>query len=158
MFRRILAAAAAALALFHVWLFAGQALQGELADPARLARWLFAGLLLAALASFYRAGVPLLRGRKAVAIWLLAALLHGPAIGERLDALGTPSIPEAVSAFAGLGAIAAGALGIFLLLWLARAPRAAAGRVFLAAAIRAAFGPLAPGTHAAFAPRPPPLR
>lgn len=158
MFRRILAAAAAALALFHVWLFAGQALQGELADPARLARWIFAGLLLAALAAFYRAGVPLLRGRKAVAVWLLAALLHGPAIGERIDALGTPSIPEAVSALAGLGAAAAGALGLLLVLWLARAPRAAAARVRRIPVVRAACGPLAPGVHAAFAPRPPPLR
>jgi hypothetical protein len=158
MFRRILAAAAAALALFHVWLFAGQALQGELADPARLARWLFALLLLAALAAFYRAGVPLLRGRKAVAIWLLAALLHGPAIGERLDTLGTPSIPEAVSALAGLGTAAAGALGLLLILWLARAPRAAALRLPLTVVIRAAAGPLAPGAHVPFAPRPPPLR
>ena len=158
MFRRILAAAAAALALFHVWLFAGQALQGELADPARLARWLFAGLLLAAIAALYRAGVPLLRGRRAVAVWLLAALLHGPAIGERLEALGTPSIPEAVSALTGLGAVAAGALGILLLLWLARAPRAAAARFPLTAVIRAAFGPLAPDAHTAFAPRPPPAR
>ena len=158
MFRRILAAAAAALALFHVWLFAGQALQGELADPARLARWLFALLLLAALAACYRAGVPLLRGRRAVAIWLLAALLHGPAIGERLDGLGTPSIPEAVSALASLGAAAAGALGILLLLWIARAPRAASAPVHLLAIVRAAFGPLAPDAHAAFAPRPPPLR
>lgn len=154
----MLAAAAAALALFHVWLFAGQALQGELADPARLARWLFALLLLAALAAFYRAGVPLLRGRKAVAIWLLAALLHGPAIGERLDALGTPSIPEAVSALAGLATAAAGALGLLLLLWIARAPRAAAIRRHLTAVTRAASGPLAPGAHTAFAPRPPPLR
>lgn len=158
MFRRILAAAAAALALFHVWLFAGQALQGELADPARLARWIFALVLLAALAAFYRAGVPLLRGRKAVAIWLLAALLHGPAIGERLDALGTPSIPEAVSALAGLGAAAAGALGVLLIVWLAREPRATPARFPLTAVIRAAFAPLAPGAHAAFAPRPPPAR
>lgn len=158
MFRRILAAAAAALALFHVWLFAGQALQGELADPARLARWLFAGVLLAALVAFYRAGVPLLRGRKAVAVWLLAALLHGPAIGERLDALGTPSIPEAVSALANLGAVAAGALGLLLLLWVARVPRASAAGIRAAVIVRAAFGPLAPDAHAAFAPRPPPLR
>lgn len=158
MFRRILAAAAAALALFHVWLFAGQALQGELADPARLARWFFALLLLAALAAFYRAGVPLLGGRKAVAIWLLAALLHGPAIGERLDALGTPSIPEAVSALAGLGAAAAGALGLLLLLWIARAPRRVAAAVPLVAGAPRAAGPLPPGTHLAFAPRPPPVR
>lgn len=158
MFRRMIAAAAAALALFHVWLFAGQALQGDLADPAKLARWLAAGLLLAALAGLYRAGVPLVRGRKAVAIWLLAALLHGPAIGERLDALDTPSIPEAVSTLAGLGAAAAGALGLLLLLWIARAPRTAQALDGRAAVIRAASGPLAPGTHTAFAPRPPPLR
>jgi hypothetical protein len=157
MFRRILAAAAAALALFHVWLFAGQALQGELSDPARLGRWLVAALLLAALVSLRRAGVPLLRGRKAIGIWLLAALLHGPAVGERLDALGTPSIPEAVSALSVIGA-AAGALGLLLVLWIARPPRRIGGAIRRASRAHRIAGPLRLGTLPAFAPRPPPLR
>ena len=36
-------------------------------------------------------------GRKAVVIWLLAGLLHGPALGNDLDGFATPSLPEAVA-------------------------------------------------------------
>ena len=33
----------------------------------------------------------------AVAIWLLAAVLHGPALANDLDGFATPSMPEAVA-------------------------------------------------------------
>src|SRR5687768_10280042 len=93
MLRRMLAAVAAALVLFHVWLFAGQALAGELASPERLLRWLVAAGLLAVLTALHRRGFSLVRGRAAVGVWLLAALLHGPAIGARLEAVEMPAIP-----------------------------------------------------------------
>ena len=153
MFRRILAAAAAALALFHAWLFAGQALQGQLADPALLARWAAAAALVAALAALHRGGASLVRGRRAVGIWLLAALLHGPAIGARVDALETPAVPETAAAVAQLGAIAA---GLFLLLWIARAPRPRPAARYETVVPRAAIGVAAARAGWACAPRPPP--
>ena len=94
--RRALLTAGALLALFHVWLFAGQAWNGHLADPALLLRWLFAGGLVAALVGLRRQGTSIFRGRKAVAIWVLAALLHGPAVARRIDRLGEPALPEFV--------------------------------------------------------------
>ena len=96
MIRRALLTAGALLALFHVWLFAGQAWNGHLGDPALLLRWLFAGGLVAALVGLRRQGTSIFRGRKAVAIWVLAALLHGPAVARRIDRLGEPALPEFV--------------------------------------------------------------
>ena len=159
MFRKIAATLAAALALFHVWLFAGQALQGELADPARLVRWLIAGALLAALVALHRAGAPLVRGRRAVTIWLLAALLHGPALGQRLEALERPAVPEAAAAsLAPLAAFAAAALGVILLLSIARASRRDVRAPYRETRPAALVGAIAGGAYHAFSPRPPPSR
>ena len=96
MIRRVLLAAGALLGLFHVWLFAGQAWNGQLGDPALLLRWLLAGGLVAALVVLRRQGASIFRGRKAVAIWVLAALLHGPAVARRIDRLSEPALPEFV--------------------------------------------------------------
>ena len=82
--------------LFHVWLFSGQALEGELADSGRLLRWLAAFGIVGGLILLRRRGQPL-RGRKAVAIWLLAALLHGPAVAERIGTEGSPVVPAAAA-------------------------------------------------------------
>lgn len=156
MFRRILAAAGAALALFHVWLFAGQAVQGELADPARLIRWAVACALLGALYGLYRSGVPLLRGRKAIAIWLLAALLHAPAIGARVSALEIPAVPEAAASLAPLATLAAAALAVFLLLWIARVPRGAFLPRHRDATHTRRTDAGSPGAYHPLCPRPPP--
>jgi hypothetical protein len=155
MFRRLLSGAALALGVFHVWLFARQAAAGSL-TPETLLKWLAAAGLLAALVALRRQGVPLFRGRKAVAIWVLAALLHAPAIGERLEALGTPAIPEAAITLSKLLSSAAALAGVLLLLWIARPRPAAPSRARAAAhfvvpsAVRAARATLA------FSPRPPP--
>jgi len=156
MFRRILAGAGAALALFHVWLFAGQAIEGQLADPALAARWLVAALLALALLRLHRSGAPLFRGRKAVAIWLLAALLHGPAVGHRLEALESPAIPEAAAMVGQIAVAAAAAVALLLLLWISRAPRAIRAAFARVPRRAAAVAGLPPGAFHRFAPRPPP--
>ena len=78
-------------------MFAGQVWNGQLTDPALIFRWLVAGGLVAALVALRRQGVSIFRGRKAVAIWVLAALLHGPAVAHRLDTLAEPALPDFIA-------------------------------------------------------------
>jgi hypothetical protein len=89
MVRKVLTAAGALLAGFHVWLFVGQLGDGRLADVSVLARWGVAAGLGVALWYLRRQNVPLFWGRKAVAVWLLAAVLHGPSLTDRLAAVDT---------------------------------------------------------------------
>jgi len=157
-FRRVLATASLLLILFHGWLLAGQVWTGELADFALVGRWLVAGGLVWGLWHLRRQGAPLFFGRKAVALWLLAALLHGPALAERFSAPGTPAVPEVVATVAQLAAGAAAAVGLVLF---AAVLASARRRVALSrASIRSdhAFeGALSPGAYVRFAPRPPPV-
>jgi hypothetical protein len=157
-FRVIFAALGAVLVLFHVGVLAGQAWDGELADPGVLFRWLLAGGLAWALSFLRRTGVPIFLSQKAVALWLLAAVLHGPAMADRMT-VDTPYLPETgtlvievVTASAALG------LGVVLLGWLfGRSP--ALNRICSDAA-RAHALTRSP-TFAfvvVFAPRPPPSR
>ena len=88
MFRKALAAAGAVLGLFHGWLLVSQVADGRLADPFALVRWVVAGGLVWGLFAIRRQGASMLWGRKAVSIWLLATLLHAPAMAERIDASG----------------------------------------------------------------------
>jgi len=83
MFRKALAVFGAALGLFHLWLLVSQVADGRLADPAALVRWAVAAGLVWGLIAIRRQGA-----RKTVSIWLLAALLHAPAVAERVDASG----------------------------------------------------------------------
>lgn len=87
MVRRFLVGVVAAVAAFHVWIFGGQIVAGELASPGRIARWALAGLVAGAFWSLRRRGDSLTRGRKAVALWTLAALLHGPVLAERFESV-----------------------------------------------------------------------
>ena len=156
MFRRLLTGAAGALGLFHVWLFVRQASAGELSSPETIAKWLAAAVLAVAIAALRRKGVSLVRGRKAVAVWTLAALLHAPAAGERLATFDTPVIPEAVATLAQVAAAIAPLAGALLLLWLASARTTHTSRRGLAALPSLAR----PRQHLLFAldfaPRPPP--
>ncbi len=106
MFRRALTAAVALLVLFHLWLFAGQIWDGRALEPATAMRWLVAGGLIAALAGLRRAGQPMVFGRRAAAIWLLAALLHAPKALDRVQDLQPDLWTEVVSV--GLGAAGLG--------------------------------------------------
>lgn len=156
MVRRVLAAAAILLAAFHIWLFAGQLWSGELGDLALVSRWIIAGGLTAALLNLHRRGLSLVRGRHAVAVWLLAALLHGPALARsaNVDSL---SLPEVVATMAQT-ITAVGALATLLLLLVSfRAARstAPAWRRLSAFDAPVSFAALARSLPQ-FAPRPPP--
>lgn len=96
MVRRSLLLLGAALAVFHIWLFAGQVWSGALADPSLVIRWLVAGGLLGGLGFIRQRGESLVWGRKAVTIWALAALLHGPALATRLAMPGAAPVPETI--------------------------------------------------------------
>jgi hypothetical protein len=152
--RLALSGAGAALAIFHAWIFARQAAQGDLADPAVALRWIIAGGLLVALTLLWRRGESL-AGRQAVAVWALAALLHGPAITGRLGALDRPALPEAITSALQLVAGVAG-LGLALLASLARRRQALAlafSRASRSAVCRRVWDQPARSSRA---PRPPP--
>jgi len=97
MVRKVLTAAGALVAGFHVWLFVSQLGDGRLADVSVLARWGVAAGLGVALWYLRRQNVPLFWGRKAVAIWLLAAVLHGPSLTDRLAAVDTSASADVVA-------------------------------------------------------------
>jgi multisubunit Na+/H+ antiporter MnhF subunit len=94
MVRKVLTVSGALVAGFHVWLFISQLGDGRLADVGVLARWGVAAALGMVLWYLRRQRVPLFWGRKAVAVWVLAALLHGPSLTDRLSAVDTTAVAE----------------------------------------------------------------
>ena len=157
MFRRALAGSSAALALFHAWLFSGQALAGELADPGLLVRWLAAFGIVGGLILLRRRGQSL-RGRKAVAIWLLAALLHGPAVANQIGTTGSPAVPDLAAVLVQLAVASAAAVILHLLV---RWPRAKAQRPSRRPAVGlvsggSLVGVLSTDAFLRITPRPPP--
>ena len=154
MVRRFLTLAAALLAAFHLWLFAGHVWEGELVDLSLVSRWAIAAGLVGALLHLRRRGVSLVRGRQPVAVWLLAALLHGPALARDLDVV-APSMPEIVATIAQtvIGLSAAGTL-VLLLFALGRGrPSLRAVSVLEAPTF---VGSLSTRSLLQLAPRPPP--
>jgi hypothetical protein len=89
MFSALLGLATLALVAFHVWLFWGQWQVGLLTDPLVALRWGGSALLVAALIALHRRGVPLFRGRQALVVWTLAAVVH---VGA--DSAAVPPSPE----------------------------------------------------------------
>lgn len=102
--RRGVALLGGVLVLFHVWLLGRQIWEGQLAEPGLLLRWMIAAGLVAALVHLARQGQPLLWGRRATAVWLLAAVLHGPAIAGELADHTRAGLPEAVTALVEIAA------------------------------------------------------
>ncbi len=157
MLRRGVLATVALLAAFHLWLLGNQWWTGQLAQVDVVLRWLMAAGLVAGLAQLRRRGVPVLFGRQAVAVWLLAALLHGPALANDLDGFATPALPEAVATIA--ATVVGPALGLALLLIGTLAAARDARRIAprFAASVRVT-GQLSCAHAVSFLPRPPPLR
>jgi hypothetical protein len=155
MFRRALTAAVALLVLFHLWLFAGQLWDGRALEPATAMRWLVAGGLVAALAGLRGVGQPVVFGRRAAAIWLLAALLHGPKALERVQDLQPDVWTEVVAV--GLGAAGLGLAVLSVLAAGLSHRRRRPGVAFLIVDRPLAFG-THPGYALACAARPPPIR
>ena len=144
------------LAGFHGWLFLGQIAEGRFDDPWVIFRWAAAALLVAALAGVHRAGDSMF-GRRGIAIWVLAALLHGPAIAA--DGAETFTMPEAVAtSILQIGSSLALVAGLWMLAGLLVARRRGALRLSTFAPVLAAADPLAAGITHHFSPRPPPLR
>jgi hypothetical protein len=145
------------LVAFHVWLFGSQLWNGQLADLALGVRWLIAAGLVAALANLRRRGLSAVWGRHAVALWVLAALLHGPAIARDVE-IASPALPEVVATLSQT-VISLTALTGVLLIGLAGLRRRAAQPLRLLALAAAPVWPgaLPPGSFLHFAPRPPPL-
>ncbi|MEO6224061.1 MAG: hypothetical protein ABIP90_12510 [Vicinamibacterales bacterium] len=157
MVRRVLRLAAILLGAFHVWLLLSQAWAGDLVDAALVSRWLVAVGLSIAMVVLRRRGLPLLRGRHAIAVWLLAALLHGPALARDVEGV-APSMPEVVATLAQAVTTLA-VVGTLLLVLFAFRFRRSAVALLAAAHLQApAFvGALPPRSFLRFSARPPPL-
>jgi hypothetical protein len=103
----------AVLVAFHGWLFATQVATGKLDDPWLAFRWLLASGLVSALVAIRRSGGSVW-SRQGMAVWVLAALLHGPAVATNLsDSLNSLALPETVATTV-LQLVSATALGITL--------------------------------------------
>lgn len=154
MIRRSARALGVLLGGFHLWLLGSQAWTGQLAEPDLVLRWGAALALVGGLIALQRRGESLF-GRKAVAIWVLAALLHGPALANDLAGVSTPSLPEAVATLAQVVA-SVSTLALTLLVLFALRPwlgaRRAAGLTF----VPAFFALMLDGGGLGFLPRPPP--
>ena len=87
----------ALVACFHVWLLAAQIADGRLTDLGAIARWLVAFGVVGGIWHLQRRQVSLVWGRRATAIWLLAAILHAPAAASRLDAIDGLAIADVAS-------------------------------------------------------------
>ncbi len=156
MIRRSVASVAGLLALFHAWLLLGQLWDGRLAEPDLILRWLVAAGLMGGLVGVRRSGESIVWGRKAVSIWLLSALLHGPAMADaNAGQFSLPVTPAAVSTVLQL-LTASVTLGLSLALaWAALGTIAARRRCWAFATIPSRAARVqSPSPR--FAPRPPP--
>jgi hypothetical protein len=158
MFRRAFSAIGGLVVVFHAWLFGSQLCEGQLADPSLAMRWVIAAGLVAALAGLRQSGASLAWGRQTVCVWLLAALLHGPAMAADPTRQAAPALPETVTAVLKIAAASVfGGVGLALLAALAVTlifrPSA---RHRLVLVPRRAVSGLERSSR--FAPRPPPVR
>lgn len=157
MIRKGLALLSALLVAFHLWLFGRQLWEGQLVGFPLAARWLLAAGLVAALMQLRRRGLSMVWGRHTVALWVLAALLHGPAVARNLS-IAAPAVPEVIATLA-QSIINIGGIGIMLLLGLAGLRRRARQPLRRLAVAPAAVDRRAiqPGSFLDLAPRPPPV-
>jgi len=159
-FRWMTRALAALLLGSHAWLLATQWQAGRLTEPALLLRWAAAIAIAVSLRAMYRSGVSPF-SRKSMVIWLLAALLHGPAIASRTGAgVELNALPEAAMTLALQTAAVAGTLTLTVLLVAAVIYRRAlaAPRAWAFIADLGVLTPLADGFSAVVSARPPPAR
>lgn len=157
MIRLTLACAGAALVVFHGWLFASQMAAGRLEDPWLVFRWVAAALLGGALIAAWR-GESTIFGRKSVAVWVLAALLHGPAISDSADFHSFALAETMATTIVQLLSSAALSAGLVLLAALLFGVRRTTAVRYspVPVAVRAGARGLRISLH--FCPRPPPLR
>ena len=152
--RAVLYACVASLAIFHAYLLADQIAEGEIGDPAVALRWLIAAGLVGALVELQRRGATLF-GRRAVAAWLLAGLLHGPALARPDSTFTAATLPDVVASAVQV-VVAGGCLGLVLLAATCR--RQATTPLALAGLLPLERGPriVRPARLDSHSPRPPP--
>lgn len=149
--------AGAVLAAFHAWLFGSQAVAGRLAEADVAGRWFIALGLLAGLWAMRQRGATPSTRRRSIALWVLAALLHGPALANDHDGFATPAMPEAVVTVAPAAA-SLSALGLALLtLWRVAQLCAAPVGILGLVALPGSLGAVSNASVLRFLPRPPPL-
>jgi hypothetical protein len=145
---------------FHAWLFWSHLAGGRLLEPAVASRWVAGVLLTAGFLGLRRVGVPLVRGRKAVVLWLLVALLHVHAAWAPQGTIADRgAMDEAVATIVLQAASAAALLGLGLvLLAVTLRPKTRAFRspTWFAQHAGAAGRP-SDGWSPLLSPRPPPL-
>jgi hypothetical protein len=113
----------ALLVLFHVCLLWTHLVAGRAFEPGTALRWLVAAGVLAGFRALSRRGLPLVFGRRAVALWLLVILIHCHAVwtGDLITAdLGVPETLHALSQLTGSISVL-GALAVVLLVTMAAA-------------------------------------
>jgi hypothetical protein len=157
MIRRSAVTAVVLLGAFHLWLFGHQVWSGQLAEPAAIARWLLALALGAGLIMLRRRGLPMVIGRQAVTLWVLVALLHGPALANDSDGFAAPAVPEAVVTLV-QAAAAIASLGLAFYLSFVAGSRALPSAGGLLAPMGAEWLTVSGAPCATrFLPRPPPI-
>lgn len=155
--RTLLGVAGGLLVGFHGWLLASQFMDGQLAEPWLVVRWIAAALLVGTLVALKRRGHGVF-SRRSVAVWVLAALLHGPAVvGHYADGTYNAVLPESVATLILQVAAATTTLAVVVtfigLVGLARRDRQFA---FAGLDAAAPAGCLSGSAPPPFAPRPPP--
>lgn len=158
--RWIARSAGAALVGFHAWLLVSQLATGELSsDPALLFRWAAALALAGGLFWISREGNSLV-SRRAVVLWLLAALLHGPAVAAQTgENVGLQTLPETAATLLIQTTAVAGVLvvALWLIAGLLRR-RIAANAAWSSVSVPAACDFLDEGFGLVVCARPPPAR
>lgn len=158
--RTTLVVAGAMLVAFHGWLFATQVAAGRLEDPWLVFRWIVAAGLVAALAAIRRGGASVW-SRPGIAVWVLAALLHGPGVATDIsDPFNSLALPETVatSVLQQLASVSALAITLWMLAGLlSRRDRHARLYAGLVAATSRA-GITGDGFSPPYSSRPPPSR
>jgi hypothetical protein len=146
----------ALLVAFHAWLLWSHLVAGKAFEPGTALRWLVAVGVLVGFRALSRHGLPLVFGRRAVALWLLVILIHCHAVwtGDVVTTdLGVPETLHALSQIIGSTSVL-GALAVVLLVTQTAAVFDA--HLAVPASARVAGLP-SDGFTYRFAPRPPPL-
>ena len=149
--------AGALLTGFHGWLLATQIADGRVIDPWVSLRWILAAGLVAGLVWIHQQGASIV-GRKSVAIWVLAALLHGPAFASKFGGLvEITALPEVVvTVVVRVAAIALTAIGLWILAGLLARSLQRPRAVLAGVVARRPKNIVGVGHSSRFSPRPPP--
>ncbi len=147
------------LLAFHAWLFVSSITTGRVLELGVALRWA-AGLgLSAAFVALWRLGVPLLRGRKALVLWILVGVLHASAVASTPttlegDAHGAQTL---ISLAVQLGGPLAAAFGIVLLVCFVRTTCPRVERRLVLVLTSDTLAHVRAGGICIAAPRPPPF-